>query len=131
MAQFGDAIARYHKFLEGDRYRDLAWADQLQQQMRERQLTDAGRLLAPVLRPQFIARRQLESLCRAAERLASIVDEIENLALEHPTLLSRLQMLPAEKMLAAIPRCYSRLSVTSRMDAKSSLPTTVLMMNFR
>jgi hypothetical protein len=117
MAQLGEAVARYHKFLEGERYRDLAWADQLQQQMRERQLTDAGRLLAPVLRPQFIARRQLESLCRAAERLASIVDEIENLALEHPTLLSRLQMLPAEKMLAAIPRCYSRLSVTSRMDA--------------
>jgi GAF domain-containing protein len=117
MAQLGDAIARYHKFLERDRYRDLAWADQLQQQMRERQLTDGGRLLAPVLRPEFISRRQLDSLCRAAERLASIVDEIENLALGHPSLLSRLQMLPAEKMLAAVPRCYSRLSVTSRMDA--------------
>jgi hypothetical protein len=117
MAQLGDAIARYHKFLERDSYRDLAWADELQDEMRQRQLTDACRLLAPVLRPEFILRRQLDSLCRAAEHLASVLDQVENLALEHPALLSRLQMLPAEKMLAAIPRCYSRLSVASRMDA--------------
>lgn len=117
MPQLGDAIARYHKFLERDSYRDLTWADQLQEQMRQRQLTDGGRLLAPVLRPEFISRRQLDSLCRAAQHLVSILDQVENLALECPALLSRLQMLPAEKMLAAIPRCYSRLSVTSRMDA--------------
>jgi hypothetical protein len=117
MAQPGDAIARYHKFLEGDSYRDLAWADELQERMREQQLTDAGRLLAPVLRPEFISRRQLDSLSRAAEQLAAILDHIEALALECPPLLNRLQMLPAEKMLAAVPRCYPRLSVTSRMDA--------------
>lgn len=117
MAQLGDAIARYHKFLEQDCYRDLAWADELQERMRQQQLTDAGRLLAPVLRPEFITGRQLDSLCRAAEHLACILDQIETLVLECPSLLSRLQMLPAEKMLATVPRCYSRLSVTSRMDA--------------
>jgi hypothetical protein len=117
MAQLGDAIARYHKFLDQDSYRDLAWADELQERMRQQQLTDAGRLLAPVLRPEFISPRQLESLSRVAEHLASILDQLEALVLECPPLLSRLQMLPAEKMLAAVPRCYSRLSVTSRMDA--------------
>ncbi len=117
MAQLGDAIARYHKFLDQDSYRDLAWADELQERMRQQRLTDAGRLLAPVLRPEFISARQLDSLCRAAEHLASILDHLEALVLECPPLLSRLQMLPAEKMLASVPRCYSRLSVTSRMDA--------------
>lgn len=117
MAQPGDAIARYHKLLDQDSYRDLAWADELQERMRQRQLTEAGRLLAPVLRPEFISARQLESLCRAAEHLASILDQLEAVVLDCPSLLSRLQMLPAEKMLAAVPRCYSRLSVASRMDA--------------
>jgi hypothetical protein len=117
MAQSGDAIARYHKLLDQDSYRDLAWADELQQRMRQQQLTEAGRLLAPVLRPEFISGRQLESLCRATEHLASILDQLEAVVLECPSLLSRLQMLPAEKMLAAVPRCYSHLSVASRMDA--------------
>jgi hypothetical protein len=117
MAQLADAIARYHKLLNQDSFRDLAWADDLQERMRQQHLTESGRLLTPVLRPHFISRRQLESLSRAAEQLASILDQVEALALECPPLLSRIQMLPAEKMLAAIPSCYSRLSVTSRMDA--------------
>jgi len=117
MAQLGDAVARYHKLLEQDCYRELAWADELQERMRERHLTDAGRLLSPVLRPQFISRRQFDSLSRAAEHLIAILDQIEALALACPPLLNRLQMLPAEKMLASAPRCYSRLNVTSRMDA--------------
>ena len=117
MAQLADAITRYHKLLEGDAYRDLTWAAELQHQMREQQLTDAGRLLTAVLRPHFVSRRQLDSLTRVSEHLASILDQVEALALECPPLLNRIQMLPAEKMLAAIPSRYSRLSVTSRMDA--------------
>ena len=117
MAQLADAIARYHKLLHEDRYHDLAWAAELQERMRQQHLTDSGRLLTPVLRPQFISRRQLDSLVRAAEHLASILDHIEALALECPRLLNRIQMLPAEKMLASLPSCYSRFSVTSRMDA--------------
>jgi hypothetical protein len=117
MSLLGDAIARYHKLLEQDAFRDLAWAAELQDRMRQQLLTDSGRLLTPVLRPQFISRRQLDSLSRVSERLASILDQIEALALESPPLLSRIQMLPAEKMLASIPSAYSRFSVTSRMDA--------------
>ena len=117
MALLSDAIGRYHKLLEQDKYRDLAWAAELQDRMRQRQLTDSGRLITPVLRPQFVSRRQLDSLIRVAERLAAILDHVEALALGSPPLLSRIQMLPAEKMLAAIPSAYSRFSVTSRMDA--------------
>jgi hypothetical protein len=117
MAQLADAITRYHKLLDQDSYRDLAWAAELQEEMRKQHLTDSGRLLTPVLRPHFISRRQLYALSRAAEHLASILDQVEALALECPSLLNRIQMLPAEKMLASIPSCYSRLSVTSRMDA--------------
>jgi hypothetical protein len=117
MAQLGDAVARYHKLLETESYRDLAWAEELQDEMRQRHLTDAGRLLAPVLRPQFLTRRQLDSLSLAAEHLSLILDRIEALALQCPPLLNRLQMLPAEKMLASVPSCYSRFSITSRMDA--------------
>lgn len=117
MALLGDAVARYHRLLEQDVYRDLTWAAELQDRMRQRHLTDSGRLVTPVLRPQFVSRRQLDSLRRVAEHLASILDRVEALALASPPLLSRIQMLPAEKMLAAVPSAYSRFSVTSRMDA--------------
>ena len=117
MAQLGEAITRYHKLLEQPGYRDPAWADQLQAQMRERHLTESGRLLAPILRPCFISRRQLDALTKASEHLAEILDQVEAMALTSAPLLSRLQMLPAEKMLAATPPGYSRFGVTSAMCA--------------
>lgn len=117
MAQLSEAIARYNKLLASEGYRDLSWAEELQEKMRQRGLSDSGRLVSPVLRPQFISRRQLKMLTQAAEQLAGILDQVEAFAFQSPVLLSRLQMLPAEKMLAAIPSGYSRFSVTSRMDA--------------
>src|SRR5579875_1680467 len=117
MALLSQAIARYHKLLAADDFRDLSWAEELQQRMRDCGLTDSGRLLSPVLRPQFISRRQLENLTRATEHLSTILDRIEALALGSPVLLNRLQMLPAEKMLAAIPAGYSQFRVSCRMDA--------------
>lgn len=116
MAQLGEAIARYHKVLESPAYRDLAWADALQQTMREQRLTESGRLVAPILRPHFVTTRQHESLVRTAEGLAAIIERIEDLILQTPALMSRMRMLPAEKMLAAIPPGYARPSVTSLMD---------------
>ncbi len=117
MAQLSEAIARYHKLLEDNGYRDLSWAEELQNRMREQGLTDSSRPVAPILRPQFISRRQLDTLTRATHQLAAVLDRIEALALESPALLNRLQVLPAEKMLAALPPGYSRCSVTSCMDA--------------
>lgn len=118
MAQLSEAIARYHRLLEENGYRDLSWAEELQNRMRERGLVESGRPIAPILRPQFISRRQLDALTRVTHRLAAILDRMEVLALESPILLSRLQVLPAEKMLASVPAGYSRCSITSCMDVK-------------
>lgn len=118
MAQLSEAIARYHKLLEDNGFSDLSWAEELQSRMRDQGLTDSGRPVAPILRPQFISRRQLDALTRVTHQLAAILDQVEALALESPALLSRLQVLPAEKMLAAIPAGYTRCSITSCMDVK-------------
>jgi len=117
MAQLGDAIARYHKLLEQPSYRDTSWADQFQEQMRQQHLVDSGRLLAPVLRPHFVSRRQLDALTRLSSQMAEILERLEAIAFASPLLLSRLQMLPAEKMLAAVPHGYARSGVTASMDA--------------
>ncbi len=117
MAQLGDAVARYHKLLEQPSYRDTAWAEEFQDQMRRQHLVDSGRLLAPVLRPHFISRRQFDSLTRLSSQVAEILDRLEAIAFASPVLLSRLQMLPAEKMLAAVPHGYARSGVAASMDA--------------
>ena len=117
MTQLGEAISRYHKLVEQEGFGDSAWAEQLQERMRQLHLTESGRVVAPILRPHFISRRQLDTLTRVSGHLAEILDRIEEIALASPHLLNRLQMLPAEKMLAAIPSGYSRFSVTSSLDA--------------
>ncbi|HEY6989931.1 MAG TPA: hypothetical protein VH369_16165 [Bryobacteraceae bacterium] len=117
MTQLGEAISRYHKLVEQEGFGDSAWAEQLQERMRQLHLTESGRVVAPILRPHFISRRQLDTLSRVTGHLAEILDRVEEIALASPQLLNRLQMLPAEKMLAAIPAGYSRFSVTSSMDA--------------
>jgi hypothetical protein len=117
MAQLGDAITRFHRLLEQPSYRDTSWAEQFQEQMRQRHLVDSGRLLSPVLRPHFVTRRQLDALTRLSSQMAEILDRLEAVAFASPPLLNRLQMLPAEKMLSAIPHGYPRAGVTASMDA--------------
>ena len=117
MAQLSDAIARYHKLLEQPSFADTAWAEQFQSQMRQQHLVDSGRLLAPVLRPHFISRRQFDALARLSAQMAEILQRLEAIAFATPVLLSRLQMLPAEKMLAAVPHGYTRSGVAASMDA--------------
>ena len=87
MAQLGDAIARYHKLLEQPSYRETGWAEQFQEEMRQRHLVDSGRLLAPVLRPHFVTRRQFDSLVRLSSQLAEILDRLEAIAFASPALL--------------------------------------------
>jgi hypothetical protein len=117
MAQLSEAIARYHKLLRGEAYRDLTWAQEFQERIQQQHASDSGRLGTVILRPHFISERELTRLTRATEHLAAILDQIEAVALKTPSLLDRMQLLPAEKMLAAIPSGYSRFSITSRMDA--------------
>src|SRR3954467_10606533 len=107
MAQLDEAVARYHKILEGDQ--SLSWAAELQAQMEAEKLSFGGRLICPFLRPHFITRRQYDSLLKTGETLISAVDRMQQTVLENPTLLSQLELLPAEKMLATINPGYKTL----------------------
>jgi uncharacterized circularly permuted ATP-grasp superfamily protein len=116
MTQLDEAVARYQKLLESDPYKDLAWAEALEERMRAEHLTHSGRLICPFLRPHFISRRQYDSLVRAAEGLFSAIDRVKQMALAKPALLARMGLLPAEKMLALIDPGYPFLAVTSLLD---------------
>src|SRR6202162_5789313 len=116
MTQLGEAIARYHKILEGEQYKVLAWAHDLQERMRANNLAVGGRPVSPVLRPHFITRRQYTGLVKAVESFSSALERIEKLAIGSPALLSRMEWLPAEKMLAAVDPGYSFPTVTSLID---------------
>ncbi len=116
MTQLGEAIARYHKIIESEPYRDMAWADALRERMHQRRLVSGGRPICPVLRPHFISRRQYLNLSKAAETLFSAIDRVKQLALSNPVLMTRMELLPAEKMLAAVDPGYSHLAVTSLLD---------------
>ncbi len=116
MTQLGAAVARYNKLIETSPYKDLAWADELREQMQAKHLTVGGRPICPVLRPHFITRRQYKNLVKAAEALFGALDRIKHLALANPALLSRMELLPAEKMLASVDPGYQYPAVTSLLD---------------
>ncbi len=112
----GDAVARYQKVLESEEFRDLAWADDLTKKMEGSHLVVGGRPVSPFLRPHFITRKQYDHMVKASESLTSAIDRVKRLALANPQLLSRMALLPAEKMLAQIDPGYSYLAVTSLLD---------------
>jgi uncharacterized circularly permuted ATP-grasp superfamily protein len=116
MNQLDEAVARYQKLLETEPFKDLAWAEALAERMEAEHLTQAGRLICPFLRPNFITRRQYTALVKAAEALFSAIDRVKQMALTTPALLARMELLPAEKMLASIDPGYPFLAVTSLLD---------------
>src|ERR1700683_4847554 len=115
MNQVGEAIARYHKLIESEPYIDLAWAKELQDRMKAQRL--GNRPISPVLRPHFITKRQYDSLVKAADSLFSAIGRVDEPALTNPALLARMQLLPAERMLAAVDPGYSFFSVTGLLDS--------------
>ncbi len=116
MTQLDEAISRYHRILESEPYRDLRWVKNLQEEMEARQLSAGGRLLCPFLRPNFVTQKQYDNLVKAGEALISAVDRMLRLALQSPQLLSRMQLFPAEKMLAAVDPGYEMAEVSSQLD---------------
>jgi hypothetical protein len=116
MTQLDEAVVRYQKLLEAEPYKDLAWAQELFERMQAEHLTHDGHLICPFLRPHFISRRQYDSMVRAAEALFSAIDRVKQMALTTPALLSRMELLPAEKLLATIDPGYPFLAVTSLLD---------------
>lgn len=116
MSQFDDAVVRYNKLLETGAYSDLAWVDALHARMETAKLSSGGRLICPFLRPNFISRRQFETLVKTGESLICAIDRMEQMVLSNPALLARLDLLPAEKMLASIDPGYQALEVAARLD---------------
>src|SRR3954451_25034696 len=117
MSQLDDAIARYNKLLETGPFRDTVWMEALQKRMETERLTSSGRLICPFLRPSFITRRQYESIVKTGEALISAIERMESMVLSNPALLARIELLPAEKMLAAIDPGYQVPEVAARLDS--------------
>src|SRR5262249_32910019 len=111
MTQLSEAIGRYHKILESDACKDLSWAEALRDRMQEQGLFVSAKPISPFLRPHFLTNRQYANLEKAAESLFSAINRIKQLALTTPALLSRLEMLPAEKMLASVDPGYHYFSI--------------------
>jgi len=120
MSQLDDAVSRYNKLLESGPYRDLAWAEALHEKMETSGLSAGGRLICPFLRPNFITRRQYDSLVKTGESLIAAIDRTQQMVLSSPALLARLELLPAEKMLAQIDPGYQALEVAARLDSHLS-----------
>ena len=115
MTLVGEAIARYHKLIESEPYIDLAWTQALQE--RRRALKLDGGPLSPVLRPHFLSLRDYTALEKASTTLLSALDRVQRLALSNGTLLQRIPLLPAERMLAASEPGYSSFGVLGALHA--------------
>src|SRR6266852_3012777 len=115
MSVVAEAIARYHKLIESEPYIDLAWAHALEARIKAEKLD--GRPISPVLRPHFLTSRDYTALARASEILLSALARVTRLAMENPALLARLQLLPAERMLATADPGYAAGGVTALLDA--------------
>jgi hypothetical protein len=114
MTQVGEAIARYHKLIESGPYIDLGWAQALQEQLKAAKL--GGRAISPVLRPHFLSGRDYAAMAKTAETISSAMARVEQMALATPSLLARIQLLPAERMLAQVDPGYSFAGVTGQLD---------------
>jgi hypothetical protein len=117
MSYLDDAVSRYNRLLENAAQHDLSWVGALQETMEEQGLSAGGRLICPFLRPNFISKRQYEALAKTSEALIAAIDRMEQMVLSNPALLARLELLPAEKMLASIDPGYPSLEVTARFDS--------------
>ena len=93
MSLLDEAVTKYNKLLESGPYRDLSWAEALHERMESEKLSAGGRLICPFLRPNFITRRQYDSLVKTGESLIGAIDRMEQIVLSSPALLSRLELL--------------------------------------
>jgi hypothetical protein len=91
--------------------------EQLTATQRELGLTFGDRSTCPFLRPHIITRTQYDEVARAAQTIALAIERLVDRALADADLLSELSPTPREEQLARIDPGYSRLCVTSRLDA--------------
>ena len=113
MTHLEEAQARFDKLIQSPAYQDLTWAQEIQSELAAKKLTPAGRAICPVLRPHFVTRRQHDAAVKATQVLYSALLRLQQMALQNPMLLSRLESIPAEKMLAQVEPGYAGLTAAS------------------
>jgi hypothetical protein len=90
---------------------------ELRERMMARGLVVNSRPVSPVLRPHFLSRRQYSNLLKVSETLSSAIGRVRDMALTQPALMARMDLLPAEKMLAAVDPGYVTPPVAALLDA--------------
>ena len=84
---------------------------------RELGLLHGDRPTCPFLRPHILSRSRYETIAAAARTIAQAFEIVAEQALKDDALLSELGLTAAEVKMARIDPGYSRLCVTSRLDA--------------
>jgi hypothetical protein len=115
-----DAVVRFHKILDSQLYANLEWAESLSAKMRETGLVSGARLISPFLRPHFVSQKQYEALAKSTASLIEAIDRVTALAIAQPALLQRLELLPAERMLASLPTGYAQPHVSTLFSAHAN-----------
>ncbi len=109
------AISFYNRILEKT---DIgAFAEGLQNEMRERRVLFGDRLLCPFLRPNFVGREQLNLLASAVRGVVGAMNVLAPRLTSEPALQDFLGMTDDERRLAAPEPGYADLSVSSRLDS--------------
>lgn len=117
MTLLSEAIARYHRIVEDLAAGGSPWKDELREQLRQRGLECHGSGVSPVLRPHFLTRRQYDNLAGSAEALSRAIHRVKQMALSDASVMSRLALLPGERMLVSIDPGYSTPAIASVLDA--------------
>lgn len=91
--------------------------ERLTAQQRELGLVFGDRPTCPFLRPHIITRTQYDEVARAACTIAVAIEKVVERALSDDELLAQLDLTGREEQMARIDPGYSRLCVTSRLDA--------------
>jgi len=112
-----DRINKLDRLIVADTSLGPALFDELRAAQRELGLLQGNRAICPFLRPHIVSRPQYETIKRAAETLAGAFEKIATAALTDAALLAFLGLTQAEEAAARIEPGYSRLCVTSRIDA--------------
>lgn len=115
-----DRIKKLDDLIVSDTTAGPTLFEQLRSAQRELGLLQGNRTTCPFLRPHIMSRTQYEAVKRAAETLANAFEKIATAALNDEVLLAILDLTEAEERVARIDPGYSRLCVSSRLDAHVS-----------
>jgi glutathionylspermidine synthase len=110
LKEFDDRIVR-------DAQLNESLFEQLTAKQRELGLVFGDRPTCPFLRPHIVTRSQYDAVARAAQTIALAIERVVERALIDDDLMAQLALTPREQTMARIDPGYSRLCVTSRLDA--------------